>query len=92
VKKELVSMKIYLEIIDEPVKGKCVITGKKVTFEEGYGFFAEGKVSRPVIEEEACKQGFTMKKQTLKRLASLIDQGKKFEEVQKSAHEEFENL
>lgn len=85
-------MKIYLELIEEPMSGKCAVTGKKVSFTKGYGFFADGVLSKPVDEAEALSAGFTMNKKTLGQLAALIDDGKKFEEVQKSAHEEFKDV
>ena len=85
-------MKIFLELIDEPVKGTCVITGKKTSYTAGYGFFADGKRSKPVAEKTALDEGFTVTKQTLRQLAELIEDGKRYEEVQKSAHEEFQDL
>jgi hypothetical protein len=82
-------MKIYLEIIDEPVSGTCAISGKKVKFAKGYGFFVDGKLAKPVAEVEAVKAGFLVKPKTMKRLGQLIDLGKKFEEVQRASREEF---
>ena len=82
-------MKIYLETIDEPVSGKCAVTGKKVKFAKGYGFFAEGKLDRPVAEAEALKKGVFIKPKAMRRLSKLIDEGKKFEEVQRSSRKEF---
>ncbi len=82
-------MKIYLEIIKEPVAGVCAVTKKKVKYKGPYGFFAEGDLERPVSETEALKKGFTVKPKTLKKMSSLIDLGVKFEEVQRASHEEF---
>jgi hypothetical protein len=82
-------MKIYLEIIDEPVTGTCAVSGKTVKFTKGYGFFADGKLTRPVVVAEAVKRGVLIKPKTMKRLAKLIDEGKKFEEVQRASREEF---
>jgi predicted nuclease with RNAse H fold len=82
-------MKIYLEIITEPVQGVCAVSRKKVTFKGPYGFFAEGKMDRPVREAEALKKGFTVKPKTLKKMRVLMDMGLKFEEVQRASHEEF---
>ncbi len=82
-------MKIYLETIDEPVTGTCAVTGKKVKFAKGYGFFADGKPERPVVEAEALKKGVFIKPKTMKRLAQLVEAGKKYEEVQRASREEF---
>ncbi len=82
-------MKIYLETISEPVSGTCAVTGKKVKYAKGYGFFAEGKLDRPVAETEALKKGVFIKPATMKKIAKLIDAGKKFEEVQRASREEF---
>ena len=82
-------MKIYLEIINEPVQGVCAVSKKKVKFKGPYGFFAEGKRDRPVSETEALKKGFTVKPGTMKKISALIDLGRKFDEIQKASHEEF---
>jgi hypothetical protein len=82
-------MKIYLEIITEPVQGVCAVTKKRVRFKGPYGFFAEGNLDRPVSEAEALKKGFTAKPKTMKKLAALVDLGIKFEEIQRASHEEF---
>jgi phenylacetate-coenzyme A ligase PaaK-like adenylate-forming protein len=82
-------MKIYMEIIAEPVSGTCAVTGKKVKYAKGYGFFADGKLTKPVAEAEALKAGFSVKPKTMKSLAKLIDAGRKFEEVQRASREEF---
>lgn len=82
-------MKIYLETIGEPVSGACALTGRKVKYAKGYGFFAEGKLNRPVSETEALKKGVFIKPKTMKRLTRLMDAGKKFEEVQRASREEF---
>jgi hypothetical protein len=82
-------MKIYLETIKDPVSGECSVTGKKVKYAKGYGFFADGKLNRPVAEAEALKKGVFLKPKTLKRLSKLIDEGWKFEEVQRSSRKEF---
>jgi len=85
-------MKIMLELIEEPVAGICALTGEKVEYNQGYGFFVEGKLNKPVAEAVALEQGFTVNKKTLAKLVALIDEGRKYEEVQKAAHEEFKTL
>jgi len=84
-------MNIYLEIIKEPVRGICAVSKKKVKFKGPYGFFAEGKLDKPVSETEALKKGFTVKPKTMKKIGALLDLGIKFEEIQRASHEEFAN-
>jgi hypothetical protein len=43
-------------------------------------------------EEYALKQGFTMNSSTLEKLNNLLIEGKRYEEVQKSAHHEIDFL
>ena len=60
-----------------------------MAYKGSYGFFAEGRLTRPVSQTEALKKGFTAKPKTMKKIAILVELGKKFEEVQRASHEEF---
>jgi hypothetical protein len=79
---------IFLMLIDQPVEGTCVLSGKPVSFSGPWGFFEEGKQARPVSQELALEKGFTVTPDTLKKIQTLVEDGKKFEEVQESAHHE----
>ncbi len=83
---------IYLMIIDQPIEGICAFTGKEVRFDGPCAFFDNQDMSRPVLTEQALKMGFTMSSSTLKKIQNLLAEGKKYEEVQESAHHEIEIL
>ncbi|MEJ2664074.1 MAG: hypothetical protein P8107_08540 [Spirochaetia bacterium] len=83
---------IYLMLIDKPVKGTCVISGKPVHFEGFFGFFENQNLKRPVLQELALEKGFTVTPATLDTFRALIDEGRKYEEVQESAHHEIKVL
>ena len=85
-------MKIFLLIIEDAIEGKCAISGKKVSFEGRAGFFVDNDQSQPVAPKVALEQGFTMTKQTLKVLEEMLENGHKYQEVQESAHSEFDKL
>lgn len=85
-------MKIFLKIIDETIKGKCCICQKKVKYERPLGFFQDDNIDKPVHQNIALKEGFTVSKKTYKQLVELVEEGFKYEEVQESAHNEFVNL
>jgi len=85
-------MKIFLEFLDGPVSGKCAVTGKPVSFENGIGFCADGKHTKPVSFEAASAEGFFMDKKTFAKLERLVSEGTKYEEVQQAAHREFDEL
>jgi hypothetical protein len=83
---------IYFMLIDQPLEGTCAFTGKKVHFAGSYAFLDNQDISRPVFEEYALKQGFTMNSSTLEKLNNLLIEGKRYEEVQESAHHEIDFL
>lgn len=85
-------MNIFLSFLEKPVKGKCAISGKKVAFSGLLGFFVENDKKKPVATNVALKQGFTMTKEVLNKLEQMIENGQKYQEVQESAHHEFEKL
>jgi len=85
-------MKIFLEFLDGPVSGKCAVTGKPVSFENGIGFCEDGNTSKPVSVDTALKEGFFINKKTFGKLERLVSEGTKYEEVQQSAHHEFDDL
>jgi hypothetical protein len=86
------TMKIFLEFLDGPVSGKCAVTGKPVSYENGLGFCADKKTTKPVSLEAALEEGFFMDKKTFKKLETLVSEGTKYEEVQQSAHREFDDI
>ncbi|MBN1523284.1 MAG: hypothetical protein JW904_02270 [Spirochaetales bacterium] len=85
-------MNIIMVLLDDPVEGKCEISGKKVVFDKGVGFFIKGNLKKPVDPSTALKEGFSMDKKTWEKISLLIDEGARYEEVQKSAHREFDDL
>jgi hypothetical protein len=83
---------IFLMLIDQPVEGTCVLSGKAVSFSGPWGFFEDQNPARPVSQEQALERGFTVTPATFEKIQALVEEGKKYEEVQESAHHEIEVL
>ncbi len=83
---------IFLMFINQPVKGTCVLSGKPVIFDGSLGFFEDQNQARPVSEDQALERGFTVTPDTFEKIRALVEEGRKYEEVQESAHHEIEVL
>ena len=83
---------IYLKVIKIPLTEQSDLNGKEEDYKLRLGFFEENDESKPVNTETALEKGFTFTRETYNMIDRLIEEGHKYEKVQKSAHQEFDDI